>query len=143
MGLKKCPECGFKIDENRKQCPNCGNREFDKEAVYNKNFKSTTENNFKDLETSNYYKNNIASKLYNLANTLFIILIIFAIAFFCVFFASLEDSLEWISSFSALLYGILFGICAPIQKLIIIAKAEELELLYRINKNTNNKNEVH
>lgn len=139
MGLKKCPECGFKIDESRKQCPNCGNRDFDKEAVYNKKFNNTSEDASNSLENNSYYKNNIANKLYNLANTLFGVAIILAIIFVIIFFVSLNDDFEGISSFSALFYGILFTICAPVQKLIIISKAEQLELLYRINQNTNNK----
>ena len=135
MGLKKCPECGFKIEETRKQCPNCGNRDFEKEAVYNKNFNNTTENTSNSLENSNYYKNNIANKLYNLANTLFGVAIVLAVIFIIIFFISLDDDFEGISSFLALFYGILFAIFAPVQKLIIISKAEQLELLYRINQN--------
>ncbi len=125
MGLKKCPECGFKIEETRKQCPNCGNRDFN----------NTTENTSNLLENNNYYKNNIANKLYNLANTLFGVAIVLAVIFIIIFFISLDDDFEGISSFLALFYGILFAIFAPVQKLIIISKAEQLELLYRINQN--------
>ena len=125
MGLKKCPECGFKIEETRKQCPNCGNRDFN----------NTTENTSNLLENNNYYKNNIANKIYNLAKTLFGVAIVLADIFIIIFFISLDDDFEGISSFLALFYGILFAIFAPVQKLIIISKAEQLELLYRINQN--------
>lgn len=135
MALKKCPSCGYKINEERRQCPNCGNRNFGKEyhieAGENKE------------EEYIIYENTIASKLYDWAKNLFVVSIIIGLIFLVVFFISLDSAsneYEKVSVYTNLYYAILFFCIAPIEKLLISAKAEQIELLYQIKKNTDKKN---
>jgi len=150
MALKTCPECGYKTELKRRQCPNCGNRDFDKESTYQTNneeqakkitYKSEQSNNFfyksdsKAIENDNY-KNEIACKLKDWADGLFVVSIIIGIILIIIFLASLEDfssEYEKIHNYSNLYYGILFIIIAPIEKLLLHAKAEQIELLHQIN----------
>ena len=151
MSLKTCPECGYKTELKRKHCPNCGNRDFDKATTYNKTHENEHNYNFEDvkrkilegknteekIETNeNCYENEIAYKLKNWADGLFVISIILGIIFILIFFITLEDfssEYEKIHNYSNLYYGILFVIIAPIEKLLLTAKAEQIELLHQIN----------
>lgn len=149
MSFKTCPECGYKTESNQKQCQNCGNRDFDKATTYNKPHENDYDfeavkrkileekNTEKNIETNeNYYENEISCKLKNWADGLFVVSIIIGIILIIIFWTSLEDfsnEYEKIHNYSNLYYGILFILIAPIEKLLINAKAEQIELLHQIN----------
>ena len=84
----------------------------------------------KNKTNAQIYTNKIASNISKLANYLFWSSLIVCFIFICLFIKSLDE----FTNISILVYAIVFGAIAPIEKLLLNAKAEQIELLTQINK---------